>query len=77
MWLWDIYCEVDYFAISSSHEIFCEKITALVVSLAKLHNFCIDETDVDISQPLNCDEENLLVHGSGTVPLQTSIEHGN
>ncbi len=45
------------------------------MSLAKLHNFCIDETDLDISQPLACDEENLLIHGSGTVPLQTTIEH--
>lgn len=47
--------------------------TTLVVSLAKLHNFCIDETDLNIRPLHDCDKENLLVCGSGTVPLQQSI----
>lgn len=46
------YKQVDYFAISSTQEISCEKNTAFVVLLAKLHNFCIDETDLDITKKI-------------------------
>ncbi len=56
---------------------FTVKITPLVVSLANFHNLGIDEADLDFSPSLDFDEENLLVCGSGSVYLQTSIEHGS
>ncbi len=41
------------------------KNTVLVVSLVMLQDFYIDEANLDISPPLDCDKEYLLVYESG------------
>ncbi len=46
-----------------------KKIAALVVALAKLHNFCIDMNENKIAEPLALDEENLILNG-GLVNLE-------
>jgi hypothetical protein len=49
------------------------KTTSLVIALAKLHNFCIDETDVVVKQTA-VDQMNIEV--TGAVPLVSSDEAG-
>ncbi len=46
-----------------------KKIAALVVALAKLHNFCINMNENKIAEPLALDEEKLILSG-GYVNLE-------
>ena len=46
------------------------KTTALVLALAKIHNFCIDQTDTTILPTTVEDEFRLMSRASGSIPLE-------
>jgi hypothetical protein len=48
------------------------KTTALVLALAKLHNFCIDNTDTNILPSLPADEMRMMSRASGSIPLEAA-----
>jgi hypothetical protein len=54
------------------------KTTALVLALAKIHNFCIDQTDTAILPITAGDELRLVSRNSGSIPLEelTGYDHG-
>jgi hypothetical protein len=53
------------------------KIIALVNTLAKLHNFCIDENDgTKIPEQLNIDNLHMMNDSNGYVPLEVNADHG-
>jgi hypothetical protein len=45
------------------------KTISMVLALAKLHNFCIDEAEVVPSTLLSQDEQHITGNGNGSVPL--------
>ena len=46
------------------------KTTALVLALAKIHNFCIEQTDTNILPMTAGDEYRMLSRGVGSIPLE-------
>lgn len=50
------------------------KTISLVLALAKLHNFCIDEANVVPGTILDQDEENITLNENGSVPLVPNTE---
>ena len=46
--------------------------TALVLALAKIHNFCIDQTDTMILSNTPADEVDLMSRGTGSIPVDAS-----
>ncbi len=53
-----------------------KRIVALVVALAKWHNFCINMNEDKISEPLALDEENLVSSGGYLKLEPTVLTHG-
>jgi hypothetical protein len=51
------------------------KTTSLVCALAKLHNFCIEQTDTFILPVLPEDEFRLVTQPSGSIPLEDRGAH--
>ena len=47
-----------------------KRTVALVIALAKLHNFCIEEKDNDVPAMASADE--LVIEMEGAVPLETA-----
>jgi hypothetical protein len=47
-----------------------EKTTSLVLALAKIHNFCIDQDDTSILQSASVDELRFALQTNGSVPLE-------
>lgn len=45
------------------------KTTTLVISLSKLHNFCIDEADELVGEIIAQHENNIIMSENGVVPL--------
>ena len=54
-----------------------KKIVGTVVALAKLHNFCIEQSDIsdDVPQYLNTDENYIMNDANGYVELSDNDEH--
>ena len=54
-----------------------KKIVGTVVALAKLHNFCIEQSDIsdDVPQSLNTDENYIMNDANGYVELSDDDEH--
>lgn len=50
------------------------KTITLVISLAKLHNFCIDEADDLLGEIIAVHENNILMNENGAVPLVPNTE---
>ena len=50
------------------------KTIAIVVALAKLHNFCINEVYDYLQDPLQQDEQNIIANEFGYVPLIHNAE---
>jgi hypothetical protein len=46
------------------------KTMSLVLALAKIHNFCIEQTDTSILPVLPEDEFRLVTQASGDIPLE-------
>ena len=46
------------------------KTTSLVLALAKIHNFCIDQDDTSILPSTSVDELRLASQTNGSVPLE-------
>ena len=53
-----------------------QKTIALVLTLSKLHNFCIEMTDEESATTLHQDEQNITTNEHGSVPLVPNNEAG-
>jgi hypothetical protein len=54
-----------------------QKTTSLVLALAKIHNFCIEQTDTSILPVLPEDKFRLVTQPSGSIPLEDGGAHND